>query len=83
MLEPKSEALTVEQCLAAYTINAAYGMHMEDKIGSLTVGKYADLVVLERDLNEIDPHEIMNVPVLLTMLNGRATFVSEAFADKF
>ena len=43
----------------------------------------SDLVVLERDLNEIDPHEIMNVPVLLTMLNGRATFVSEAFADKF
>ena len=49
MLEPKSEALTVEQCLAAYTINAAYGMHMEDKIGSLTVGKYADLVVLDGD----------------------------------
>ena len=83
MLEPKSEALTVEQCLAAYTINAAYGMHMEDKIGSLTVGKYADLVVLEQDLTEIDPHEIMNVPVLLTMLNGEPTYINETFAKHF
>lgn len=83
VLQPAGERLSVQQCLEGYTINAAYCMHLEDKTGSLEVGKYADLVVLERDLNEIDPHEIMNVPVLLTMLNGRATFVSEAFADKF
>ena len=58
-------------------------MHMEDKIGSLTVGKYADLVVLEQDLTEIDPHEIMNVPVLLTMLNGEPTYINETFAKHF
>jgi len=83
ILKPESERLTVQQCLEAYTINAAYGMHMDDKIGSIEVGKYADLVVLEKDLNEIDPHEIMNTPVLLTMLNGKPTYSSGEMALKF
>lgn len=77
------EKMTVHEALEAYTINAAYGMHMEDRTGSLTVGKYADLVVLERDLNEIDPEEIMNTQVLLTMLGGKATYVNEAFRGQF
>ncbi len=82
VMEPASERLTVEQCLEAYTIHAAYCMHMEDKIGSLEVGKYADLVVLERDLNEMDPHEIMATRVLLTMLGGRPTYVNkDAFPE--
>ena len=78
VMEPAGEQLTVEQCLEAYTINAAYCMHMEDKIGSLEAGKYADLVVLEKDLHGIDPHEIMDTRVLLTMLGGRPTYVDKA-----
>ena len=50
-------------------------MHMEDKTGSLEVGKYADLVVLEKDLHAMDPHEIMDTKVLLTMLGGKPTYV--------
>jgi len=83
ILEPASERLTIEQCLEAYTINAAYGMHMDDRIGSIEVGKYADLVVLERDLNEVPVHSIMDTKVLLTMLGGKATYVDEAFGEKF
>ena len=74
------ERMTVQEALEAYTINAAYGMHWEDKTGSLEVGKYADLVVLEKDLNEIDPHEIMNTQVLLTMMGGKTTYAQDAFA---
>lgn len=79
IMQPESERLSVEQCLAAYTINAAYGMHMDDRTGSLTEGKYADLVVLERDITDIEPHDIMNVKVLLTMLEGRPTWRDDAF----
>lgn len=78
VMEPAGERLTVEQCLEAYTINAAYCMHMEDKTGSLEVGKYADLVVLEKDLLEMDPHEIMDTRVLLTMLGGKPTYIDGA-----
>ena len=79
ILAPAAERLTVEQCLEAYTINAAYGMHMEDRTGSIEVGKYADLVVLEKDLNEVPVHHMMNTRVLLTMLGGKPTYVNEAF----
>ncbi len=82
ILKPEDERLTVQQCLEAYTINAAYGMHMDDKIGSLEVGKYADLVVLEKDLNEVEPHQIMNTRVLLTMLGGKPTYNSGELALK-
>lgn len=83
IMEPASEKLSVEQCLRGYTIDAAYGMHMDDKIGSLEVGKYADLVVLEKDLTEIDPHEIMDTKVLLTMMGGKITHVHESFDGHF
>ena len=58
-------------------------MHWENKTGSLEVGKYADLVVLEQDLNEIDPHQIMHTKVLLTMMGGKATYAQGAFAKEF
>jgi predicted amidohydrolase YtcJ len=42
------EALTLEQMIAAYTINAARLMGRDNEIGSLTVGKFADFIVLDR-----------------------------------
>lgn len=85
-LEPDAESLkedfekmTVHQALEAYTINAAYGMHMDDRIGSLEVGKYADLVVLEQDLNEIDPETILDTKILLTMMGGKITYNDEGY----
>lgn len=80
ILESEAEKLTIEQCLEGYTINAAYGMHWDDKIGSIEVGKYADLVVLEKDLNEVPVHTIMDTKVLLTMLGGKPTYVNEEFS---
>jgi predicted amidohydrolase YtcJ len=44
---------------------------MDDKVGSLEVGKLADLIVLERNIFEIDPQEIHAANVVLTMMNGR------------
>ncbi len=42
--------------------------------GSITVGKVADLVLLSRDIFKIDPEEIENVKVVLTMVDGRVVY---------
>jgi len=70
---PMSQALTLNQCLYAATIGGAYQARMEDKIGSLEEGKYADLVVLEKNLFDVDPDGIAEVKVLATMMDGKFT----------
>ena len=69
-----SEGLSVEQAIEAYTINNAYQVHMEDKIGSLEVGKYADITIFDKNLFEVDKHEIHNVQVEETIMNGRTYY---------
>lgn len=70
--------LSVEQALRAQTINAARGMGMDDIIGSLEVGKKADLVVLDKNLFDIDPNDISEVDILYTMMGGKLTYDSTA-----
>ena len=50
--------MTVGQAIRAMTIDAAWQLRMEDKIGSLEVGKYADLVVLEKNPFDVDPLDV-------------------------
>jgi predicted amidohydrolase YtcJ len=64
------ERIDLPLALAAFTINAAYVNSQEDMTGSIEVGKYADLVVLDRNLFDINPEEISDTRVLLTMLEG-------------
>jgi len=54
---PDNEGMTVGQAIRAMTIDAAWQLRMEDKIGSLEVGKYADLVVLEKNPFDVDPFD--------------------------
>ncbi len=68
------EALSVEEVLLGYTINNAYQMHKEDVLGSIEVGKYADLTVFDQNLFEIDPYEIHNVKVSQTIKDGITTY---------
>lgn len=60
----------IEHALKAVTIDAAYQIGMADKIGSLEVGKYADLVILGGDPRTHDPADLENLPVLATFLGG-------------
>lgn len=46
---------------------------MEDKVGSLEVGKYAEVVVLDGNPFEVEPAEIKDIDVLMTMMDGRFT----------
>lgn len=71
---PSVEPMTIEQALRAVTIDAAWQLGMEDKIGSLEVGKLADLVVLDGNPLETDPMEIQNIQVDLTMMDGNFTY---------
>ncbi|SDZ77844.1 amidohydrolase [Microbulbifer marinus] len=62
--------LTVAEAIRANTYGAAYGIGVEDKIGSIEVGKKADLIVLDQNLFEIDPHDIYKAKVVFTMMDG-------------
>ena len=79
---PLREILTLEESLRAYTIDAAYQLRMEDKIGSLEVGKKADIIVIDRDIFSLTPDEIWDTKVLSTMVNGKVVYLaSEVTAE--
>ncbi len=74
VLPPATEALTIEQAIQAYTLNGAIMLGKEDILGSLEVGKRADLVVIDRDLLQSTPEQIAEARVLSTMMNGKVVF---------
>jgi predicted amidohydrolase YtcJ len=67
------EPITLEQAIKAVTINVAWQIRMEDKLGSLEVGKYADLVILEENLFDVAPGDIAEIKVIATMMDGEFT----------
>jgi predicted amidohydrolase YtcJ len=68
------QKVTVEEALAAYTINNAFANFQEAVLGTLEPGKYADLVVLSDDILTIDPVQIETVRVELTMVEGKVVY---------
>lgn len=68
------QKIAVEDALRAYTMGVAYAAFLENELGSLMPGKLADLVVLERDLFAIDPAEIRDVHVELTVAGGKVVY---------
>lgn len=67
------EAVDAETALRAYTLDAAWIARDERRRGSISPGKLADLVVLADDPTRCDPAELPDLPVLGTLLGGRAT----------
>lgn len=78
VLEPLEERLDIGQAIRANTMGAAYQLRMEHEVGSIEAGKLADLIVLEKNILAIDPHDIAKVRVDMTMMNGRFTHGGEA-----
>ena len=60
-------------------MNAAAAAWRSAETGSLELGKYADLIVLDRDLFAVDPYEIADTQVMLTVLGGREVYRNEGF----
>ena len=68
------QELKVEEALTAHTINAARAIHMEDRIGSIEVGKLADFAVLEGDLLTSPADAIRNIPIWMTVIGGEILY---------
>lgn len=73
----ESERLDIASLVRGFTLDAAWQMHMDDEIGSIEVGKKADLVVLDQDIFEIDPYTIHRVKVLMTVMGGGIVYEAE------
>jgi predicted amidohydrolase YtcJ len=71
------EALSREQALRFYTINNAHLLFLEDQIGSLEVGKRADLVVVDKDLLTCPVDAIKDTRCLRTYMNGKLVYKGE------
>ncbi|MEP7345521.1 MAG: amidohydrolase [Gemmatimonadaceae bacterium] len=73
------QRLDLETSLRSYTINNAWAEGEEKSKGSLTAGKLADLVVVDRDLFKIPAAQIKEAKVVLTMVGGRIVYRSASF----
>lgn len=73
-----NEKIDLTAALDMYTRNGAHIMRLEDRTGSIEVGKRADLIVLDRNLFEIPVAEINEAQVLLTLLDGRKVYSAGA-----
>ncbi len=71
------ERIDVESALRAYTVNNAWVGMMEDELGRVEPGFLADLAVLDRNPFEVDPGELKDVSVVLTIVGGRIVFERE------
>jgi hypothetical protein len=70
------EAISVEQALRAVTIDAAWQLFADDRIGSLETGKLADLTVVDRNPLTISPETLCETQVLETWLGGRRCYAA-------
>lgn len=69
-----AQRITAEEALRAYTAETAYACFEEDLRGSLTPGKLADVVVVDRDILAVPPRELLEAQVVLTMVGGTIAY---------
>jgi len=68
------QAISLEEAVRGYTVNAAAAAWRERDTGSLSVEKFGDLIMLDRDIFAIPPQELGETRVLLTLLGGREVY---------
>lgn len=68
------QCITAKQVMAMYTTNAAYASHEEHIKGSITVGKYADMVVLSADPTSVPAEKIKETRVEMTIIGGKVVW---------
>jgi predicted amidohydrolase YtcJ len=74
---PHERVLDVERAMRMVTVDAAYLLGVDDRIGSIETGKFADFVVLEADPRDVDPMKIKDIGVVATILAGNVTLTSK------
>jgi predicted amidohydrolase YtcJ len=81
-LLPEDQLLTAWQGLRMMTVEAAYMLHRESELGTLEVGKLADLVVLSADPLATGAERLTEIEVLLTMVDGTIEWRRDPFRDR-
>ncbi|MGQ4276879.1 amidohydrolase [Pseudidiomarina sp. E22-M8] len=71
------EAMTLEQALRAFTLDAAYASGQEQQLGSLEPGKWADFIVLDQDPFAVTSDKLWRADVLATYVAGKVVFTQE------
>lgn len=69
-----AQRLTLPQALRAFTLDAAYAAHQEDRLGTLEPGKWADFILVDRDIFSIPPEQLWQVQVEETWVAGQRVF---------
>jgi predicted amidohydrolase YtcJ len=70
---PEQE-MSLKEAFRCFTLDAAYAGHQEKTLGSLEVGKYADFIVIDRDLFKMSPYDIYKTAVLETWVAGHPVY---------
>jgi len=68
------EKLTMAEAIEAYTLGSAYAEFMDQEKGSIEPGKLADIVILDRNLLEVDPSQVLKIQVKYTILGGKIIY---------
>ena len=71
------QRMSREEALRSYTINGAFAAFEEDIKGSLTPGKLADIVILDRDIMTIPEEQILDTRVLHTIVGGKVVYSAQ------
>jgi len=74
----QSQKVSVIEALKLYTINGAYQAFDEEQLGSIEPGKLADMVVLGEDILTVPPETIIDIPIDMTIIDGKTVFTREA-----
>jgi predicted amidohydrolase YtcJ len=69
-----SQAMTLLEAFRAFTLDAAYAQHQEKTLGSLETGKWADFILIDRDLFKMAPADIWKIKVQQTWVAGRRVY---------
>jgi predicted amidohydrolase YtcJ len=77
---PPEERLTRMEALRSYTSDCAWFLDLDGKVGTLEPGKYADLIVLDKDYFKVPDSEIWKIQSLLTVVDGRIVYGAGEYA---
>ena len=77
-----AQRIDLATVIEAYTKNVAYAMKREDDFGTIEVGKFADLVILDRNLFVIPADQISDTQALMTFFSGRKIFQRAPKSDQ-
>lgn len=72
------QKITVEEAVRAYTLGSAFAEFQDTVKGTISANKYADIVMLDKNIFEINPNDIPTTKVVMTILDGKIVYESKA-----